>query len=461
MRPKPIVRITLLVVASSTLACNWQHSGDQALAASDFVADPELTAFIAKIRAVDNHAHANSVVAGDSESDALPLEVLLPFEIPARLRPDHPGWILAYRSLYGYAHDDLAESHLPMLRDAMRRVAREKGDRFPEWVLDRVGTEVTLANRVAMGPGLVSPRFRWVSYVDALMLPLSTAAEAAESPDREKLYPFEDKLLRRYMADLGIETLPATLETYLATVVTATLERQRQAGCVAVKFEAAFLRSLDFDPSSDELATRAYARYVRAGTPSHAEYKLLQDFIFRHIAREAGRLGMAVHIHSFEAPGSFYRAAGADPLLLESAFNDPTLRATSFVIVHGGGAFASHAGAMLWKPNVYVDMSAMTLIYTPAQLADVLREWLLQYPEKVLFGTDAAAFGPDCGWELAAWVATTTGRQAVALALTGMMRNGEVSRARAEEIATMVMRANAVKLYGLDAALPSDSTASF
>jgi len=39
----------------------------------------------------------------------------------------------------------------------------------------------------------------------------------------------------------------------------------------------------------------------------------------------------------------------------------------------------------------------MTLIDTPAKLAGVLREWLLQYPEKVLFGDDAAAFGPDSG----------------------------------------------------------------
>jgi predicted TIM-barrel fold metal-dependent hydrolase len=155
-------------------------------------------------------------------------------------------------------------------------------------------------------------------------------------------------------------------------------------------------------------ASGVYARYRRDGEPSHDEYKALQDFLFRCMAREAGRLGMAVHIHSFEAPGGFYRAGGADPLLLESVFNDPALRNTNFVIVHGGGAFAAHAGAMLWKPNVYVDMSAMTLIYTPAKLAGVLRDWLLLFPEKVLFGTDAAAFGPDAGWELAAWIATNT-----------------------------------------------------
>ena len=65
--------------------------------------------------------------------------------------------------------------------------------------------------------------------------------------------------------------------------------------------------------------------------------------------------------------------AGSDPLLLESVFNDQTLRGTNFVIVHGGGGYAAHAGAMLWKQNVYADMSLMTLVYTPQRLAGVRR----------------------------------------------------------------------------------------
>jgi predicted TIM-barrel fold metal-dependent hydrolase len=306
-----------------------------------------------------------------------------------------------------------------------------------------------LANRVAMGPGVAPPRFRWVSYVDALMLPLSTKAEAATSPDRAKLYPLEEKLLRRYLADLRIAKLPATLDGYLRQVVTATLERQRQAGCVAVKFEAGYLRPLDFGAADPETARGVYARYVNRGEPPRAEYKALEDFLFRYIAREAGRLGMAVHIHSFEGAGSFYQVGGSDPLLLEPAFNDPALRSTNFVLVHGGGMYAAHAGAMLWKPNVFVDFSVMDLIYSPGKLAGVLEDWLVQFPDKVLFGTDASGFGPDTGWELAAWVGTTTARRALAIALTDMMRNGAVSRARAEEIATMVLRTNAAKLYDL------------
>jgi predicted TIM-barrel fold metal-dependent hydrolase len=409
--------------------------------------DPGLARFIAGIRAIDNHTHVASTAPVDSESDALPLDGLLPFPFPARLSPDHPDWLPAYRALYGYKFDDLTEPHRAELRAAMARVRREQGDHFPAWVLDKIGTEVMVANRIAMGPGLVAPRFRWVSYVDALLLPLSTAAEREATPDYRVLYPLEDRLLHRYLTDLHLAKLPATLDGYLRDVVTPTLERQKEAGCIAVKFEAAYLRALDFDDASREDADRVYAQYVAGGIPPHGDYKTLQDFLFRYIAREAGRLGMAVHIHSFEGAGGFYRAAGSDPLLLEPALNDSTLRGTKFVILHGGGNFAAHTDALFWKPNVYADISFMAIDYPPSRLAQVLAMWLVEFPDRVLFGTDAFGSGPDAGWEVAAWVGTTTARRALAIALSTLMRNGELSRGRAEEIATMVLRGNAARLY--------------
>jgi hypothetical protein len=411
--------------------------------------DSSLAAYIAKIRAVDNHTHVNSLAPVDSESDALPLDGLLAFPLPDRLRSDSPAWIAAYRALYGYRYDDLSAPHMDELRTTMKSVMREQGNRFPEWVLDRIGTEVMFANRIAMGPGLAAPRFRWVSYVDALMLPLSTASERTANPDYRALYPLEERLLKRYLTDLHVAKVPATLDSYLRTVVTPTLERQRKEGCVAVKFEAAYLRALDFGDVPVATARRIYARYANGGMPSHAEYKELQDYLFRYIARESGRLGMAVHIHSLEGAGGYYHATGSDPLLLEPPFNDSTLRGTTFVIVHGGGMYAAHTAAMFWKPNVYADISMMSVVYSPTMLAGILRGWLTQFPEKVLFGTDAFAGGPDAGWELAAWIGTNSARQALAIALTGMMRDGEINRSRAEAIATMVMRGNASRLYGL------------
>ena len=411
--------------------------------------DAELASFIAKIKAVDNHTHVNTTVPNDSESDQLPLELISPFELPARIRPDSPIWVAAYKSIYGYPHAEISPAFMLELQALVKKVGKEHGEKFPEWVLDKIGTEIMLANRVAMGPGLAAPRFAWVPFVDGLIMPLSNKAGSAVTPDRAKLYPALEQLRERYMDELKVAQLPATLDAYVTAIVLPTLGNQRKAGAVAVKFEAALLRSLDFTQVSAETAGKVYARFVKGGEPAPAEYKALQDYLFRTVAREAGRLGLAVHIHAYEAPGNFFQAAGSDPLLLEPTFNDATLRGTRFVLVHGGGSFAAHATAMLWKPNVYVDTSAMALFYSPAQLAEVLRPWLLLFPEKVLFGTDAATLGPGIGWELGAWIGTDTVRRALGIALSEMIRNEEVSRARAEEIATMVMRTNAAGLYKL------------
>ncbi len=410
--------------------------------------DPSLRVFIDSIRAVDNHSHVNNTAPADSDADALPLDGI-PFELPAPLRPDNPKFHAAYAALYQDVVTDTSAAHAAALRATMQRVAREKGDSFPIWVLNQIGTEVQLANRISMGPGLPTPRFRWVSYVDALLLPLSTVAEAATTTDRVKLYALERKLLTRYLTDLHLSRVPATLDAYLHTVVTPTLEAQQKGGCVAVKFEVGYLRALDFADVPASTAAAIYARYATGGIPTHAEYTALQDYLFRYIAREAGRLKMAVHIHSLEGFGNAYVVAGSDPLLLEPTFNDTTLHATNFVILHGGGVFATHTQAMLWKPNVYADLSMLTLAYTPDQLAQILRSWLSQFPDKVLFGSDAVGLGPDMGWDVVAWMAQRNARDALAIALSGMVRSGDVTPARARTIATMVLRTNASRLYGL------------
>jgi uncharacterized protein len=70
-------------------------------------------------------------------------------------------------------------------------------------------------------------------------------------------------------------------------------------------------------------------------------------------------------------------------------------------------------------------------------------------PEKVLFGSDAYPYSDQLGWEESGVIAAHTGRQALAMALTAMMRSGEISRQRALELARMVLRENARRLYGI------------
>jgi predicted TIM-barrel fold metal-dependent hydrolase len=416
------------------------------------VADSSLLAEIMKIKAIDNHAHPLKYVAEgekpDTEFDALPLDAIEQVPLPVRLSPANEEFIGAWRDLYDYRHRDMSAAHVAELMKMKQQIARERGDAFPNWVLDQLNIETMFANRVAMGRGLSAPRFRWVPFDDALIFPLNNEAAKRSNADYKAFFPGEERLLKRYLADLNIRALPVSLAEYLRRVVTPTLERQRRSGAVAVKFEAAYLRKLDFDNPDEAQARTIYARYVKGGEAPVSGYKALQDFLFFYIARECGRLGMAVHIHCIDGAGGFYRQTGSNPLLLETAFNDSGLRKTNFVIVHGGYPYTQETRALIGKPNVYADFSAQTLFVYPRELSGILRNWLEFYPDKVLFGTDAFSFGPEVDWAEVGWLSNITGRHALALALTGMMNDGEITRARALELARMVLRENALKLYG-------------
>ena len=416
--------------------------------------DPQLMQEINRIPAIDDHTHIPKVVAGgekDDDYDALPCAPLEPTADATMVRPDNPLFLQAWKDLYGYKYSDKSPEHARELRAARERVEREQGNNFPSWVLDKLNIRYMLANRIALGPGLTAPRFLWVPYDDALLVPLNNQALASENPDRKFFFSREEMLLQRYVKDSGLSALPATLDEYLARVVAPTLERQKKGGAVAIKFEVAYLRTLNFGEPNRKRAEQVYANYASGGTPSKGEYLALQDVLFREIARVAGRLGLAVHIHTGAGCGGYFDIAGSNPELLDSVLNDPTLRQTKFVLLHGGsGPYSKQTAFLLGKPNVYTDFSEQDWMLSPRALSYVIRDWLEWYPEKVMFGTDLyPGNSPEYDWDSIGYMIATTGRQALALALTGMMQDGEINRARAVQLAHMVLFDNAAKLYGL------------
>jgi hypothetical protein len=422
-------------------------------AAGQTPVDSALYAYIRSIRAIDNHTHAGLPVLpgqpADSDFDALPVGNLPPYSFPARLTAGNPEFIAAWRDLFGYPHNDRTAPHVQELLALKTRIRRERGTGYAVWILDRLGIEVALANRMSIGPGLEPPRFRWVPFADPLLFPLDPRALAAVTPDRADLVPRERRHIRRYLAALGMQAPPGSLAAYVAGVVTPTLERFKREGAVAIKYEIAYLRSLAFAAVPEARAAGIYSRFVRAGAPTIAEYTALQDYLFRVIAREAGRLGLVVQLHAFDGAGGYFVTSESDPLLLEPVVNDPSLRDTRFLLVHGGWPFPRHTLSLFGKPNVYADFSFLGNVGSPAITAGVLREWLTFFPGKVLFGSDAYPDTPEQGWEEWGWLGTTAARRALAMALTAMMRDGEVDREGAERLARMVMRENAITLYGL------------
>ena len=411
----------------------------------------ELATYIDSIQAIDNHAHVAAPDLGDDKGyDALRCE-----ELPPTIGPDPanvrfgPLTQLTWKTLYGVA-PPTAEEAAKQETQMIANLRKQHGDEYYNWLLQKADVDRVLANRVVMTPALHPPHFLWVPYDDALLFPLNNDALKQANPDRRALFTMEDQVRQRYLDDSGLKAVPPTLDEYISKVVHPTLARQKQAGAVAIKFEAAYLRSLDFAPASHETATMVYQRSLSGPPPTPAEYKSLQDFLFHEVAAEAGRLGLAVHIHTGLGCGQFFSDPGSDPMLLTETFNDPSLRSTNFVILHGGTPFNRHVTTLIVKPNVYVDTSVLSLMFSPTELAHIMRPWLEFMPERILYGSDAGNFGPGMTWPETNWLASHNFRKALTIVLTDMVNDGTITLPRAKEIALRVLRENANELYQLN-----------
>ena len=90
-----------------------------------------------------------------------------------------------------------------------------------------------------------------------------------------------------------------------------------------MKFEVAYFRPTRFgDPLKAE-AQAIYDKYVKGGVPSESEYRTFQDYIFRQLVREGGRLHLPVHIHSAVGIGDYFNLSEGNVMNLENILRDP------------------------------------------------------------------------------------------------------------------------------------------
>jgi hypothetical protein len=437
------VSLAASAVAAAVLVA--LHAAAQSRPLVDPAAIPEYQRLLPQIEAIklfDHHAHP--ALPGDADVDIAPPP---PGASPLRMREDNPELIAAARVLFGYPFADLAAEHTKWLVEKKAALRKEQGGAaYFDRILDRIGIETSMANRVAMADYLDPARFKWVFFVDCFMFPFDNLALAARNTDEAVYMPLQTKLLMRYEQQVGVHGLPPTFADYLA-FVTRSLDENKRRGGVAVKFEASYFRSLAFDDPPRDTAAAIYDKYRGGGTPTMAEYKTFQDFIFRHIVVEAGRLRLPVHIHSAVGGGDFFYLSGVNVLNLENVLRDPRYLRTTFVLIHGGYPYDREAIFLATTKNIYLDSSETELMLYPTEFKQVLRRWLEVYPEKVTFGTDAFPYGAALGVEEAYWLGVYSSRTALAAALAEMIAAREISERKALQYAHAYLHDTAAQLY--------------
>ena len=392
----------------------------------------------------DNHAHPG--FADDTDVDAMAAP---PDESATlRLREDNPEFVAGAKALFSYPYDDFEPGHAKWLADKVKTAEQSGGTGYFNTVLDKLNVEICLANRAMMAPYLDSKRFHWVFFGDAFFFPFDNSQQRDSTPDMGVYVPLQEKMLNRWKKQEGVEGLPADFAGYEDFVRRTMTDNQQKHGGVAIKFEAAYFRSLYFSDPPREHAEAIYNKYRAGGVPAPGEYREFQDYVFRVMVDQAGKLHLPMHFHSCVGIGDYFSLRNGNVLNLENVVRDQRYKNVTFVLIHGGWPFEREAALMTAVKNVYLDTSFQSEMLYPSQFKDVLKLLLTLYPDKMMYGSDAFPFNDALGAEESMWLAARTTRTGLAAALAELVDEGAITESKALELARGYLHDNAARLYG-------------
>jgi hypothetical protein len=365
--------------------------------------------------------------------------------MPLGLRSTSPALVAAMQARFGVPAGVTGPALIERATTA-RDALRSRLGEARYWVdhLDATRTAIALVNQ-DFPEGTDGRRLRWVPHATNLLYPLPAEALMARSPGHRKDIGAVQKSLRRFLSEGALTEAPPDLASYMV-FVEGTLDRWKSQGAVAVKFWDAYVRTLVFEDVPEERARALYAKGIGSAL-ARDEYLELQDYIARRIFTAAGARKLPVHIHSAHGVPPFLRTMEADVRNLEPVLTDVRFFGTQFVLIHGGIPLVEYAAYLALKPHVWYDMSAMPFLYPVPDLADAIRKVLTFAPEKLLFGTDALTPAP-VGAEPLHVAVSGAAREALSLALAGLVRDGVVDFETAVRMGENALHGNARRLYG-------------
>jgi len=398
---------------------------------------------VEKIAAFDHHAHPGYADDPDVDAMAAPPNA----SEALRTRGDNPELAAAAKALFGYPYNDFSPDHAKWLLNKKTELKKQlAGTAYFNSILDKINIEASVANRAMMPDYLDAKRFPWVFFADSFMWPFNNERETGRNPDEGVFIPLQEKMLQRWMKQVNVTKLPASFADYL-TFISRVLEDNSRRGGIAMKFEVAYFRPMSFSDPTSSQAEDIYRRYITGGIPTEKEYRAFQDYIFRYLIQEGGRLRLPVHIHTAIGIGDYFNLSQSNIMTLETVLRDPRYASTTFVMIHGGYPLEREAIWLAAMKNVYLDSSFGELAQYPSEFKHTLKMWLETFPDKITFGTDCFPYNQVLGAEESYWLGAYSSRTALAAALAEMISEGEITEPRALELAHAYLHDTAVKLY--------------
>jgi len=226
--------------------------------------------------------------------------------------------------------------------------------------------------------------------------------------------------------------------------VDAVIERAKREGYVALKSALAYDRPLTFSDPSEEEARRVFEKGAAA---TEKEALLFGDFILRRAMAKAYELGLPVQFHT-----GLGLIEGSNPVNLVNLirrFPDIT-----FVLFHGGYPWIRETAALaLTFRNVYVDLCWLPAI-SPSACKALLRSLI------EVGAISRTMWGGDCWVVEGTYGALMLFKRLLTQVLSGLTSKGFLKPETALEMAEMILRENAERLFHWEGDRPPISATS-
>lgn len=345
----------------------------------------------------------------------------------------------AYEKLYGFTREEIDDSEK---RDKLSEVYESKRKQMSKeinQIMDAAGVETLIANYVLPESYRKNPRIKFIPSIDPLLFPFDN--QHYEGRGKSHLMLFE-WLLEQWKKKQ--DYIEKGLDNYLR-FIDQIMDDFVKEDVVGFKFLIAYIRTTYFEKISEKEAPDLY---IKAQQGDIDAYHKIQDYLAWYIIGKIVSLDMPIQFHLavMESHVNDY-----DPLNLTNLLRDKTLAEAKIVVLHGGYPRYERAEALalagVFPPNnVHIDMSGRNMLFShPKIIAKMLRTWL-EKPvlwNKILYGSDVI-------WgERFLYTCARNGREAVCIALLGMIDDEIIDESTAIMIANKILRDNALRLYKL------------
>ncbi|MDP2860068.1 MAG: amidohydrolase family protein [Bacillota bacterium] len=215
----------------------------------------------------------------------------------------------------------------------------------------------------------------------------------------------------------------------------------RVKGSAGLKSYIAATTGLGVEPASEASAETQYPEFL-AGKARQT--KAFNDFMFCRAADHCIDMDVPLQVHTCIFGGRNLTMEAVRPSLLQPFLQHRRGANLKLVLVHGGFPWVEEAAALAALfPDVWLDMSQW-VVWNPLMAAQRLLTILTIAPaNRVMYGSDGA-FIPEFHW-----FGALTGREAVAQAMTELVRGEFLDEAQALTMARMILADNARALYRL------------